>query len=83
MYYRNMEEGEAMTNLKKYGLAPGAKVMMKNEMRHALQAMESGLYITYFNTIKKHECFRVGQMSTCFCGHRMKAHKVRRLKNGR
>lgn len=83
MYYKFMQEGDAMTNLQKYGLAPGAKVMMKNEMNHALQAVESGMYITYYNNLKKHECFRVGENSLCFCGHSLKQHRVKRMKNGR
>lgn len=83
MYYRTMGEEDAMKNMKKYGMAQGAKKMMKKEIKHGLESIESKIYKTYYNFEKKIECFRIGSDSLCFCGHFFKAHDFKVLKNKR
>ena len=39
------------------------------EMKHAKEAEESGIYITFHNEVKNRLCGRVGSESRCFCGH--------------
>ncbi len=68
-------EGAVMQALKTYGPAPGSAKMLEWEFQHAIEAMESGVYVTYENTVKKEECFRVGSNSRCFCGHSFAGHK--------
>jgi hypothetical protein len=70
-------EDQIYEGLKAFGPAPGSKQMMKWEYKHACEAMESGIYVTFLNESKseKNECFRVGSESLCFCGHFFDAHE--------
>ena len=83
MYYRYMPEDQVLKNVKKHGIAQGAQKMMKKEIGHALEAIESGIYKTFYNYEKKSECFRIGSGSLCFCGHLFKDHSFKVLKNKR
>ena len=46
--------------IKKYQPAPGARKMMDWEMKHAKEAEQRGIYITYYCEKKDRECSRVG-----------------------
>jgi hypothetical protein len=83
MYYRYMPEDQVLKNVKKHGIAQGAQKMMKKEISHALEAIDSKIYKTFYNIEKKHECFRIGSGSLCFCGHFFKDHLFKVLKNKR
>lgn len=54
--------------------------MMDLEYLHAKEAIEKGLYVTYFCNKKKMECGRVGSKSLCFCGHKYANHTVQATK---
>lgn len=71
-----MGEEDVLKNLKQYGPSAGGDAMMKLEKLHADEAIKSGIYITYYNTQKDHECGRVGSKSKCFCGHFFSDHKL-------
>lgn len=63
-------------------LTLGTKIMMDNERTHAMEAIDSGLYINWTsresysisgnNTI---DCFRIGSKSKCICGHDFPEHE--------
>jgi len=74
MHYQAHNEETIREGLQKYGVAGGARVMMSNEYLHAEEAIQSGIYVTYYCPSKKSECFRVGSKSKCFCGHLMGEH---------
>ena len=66
-------------NLNKMTL--GTKIMMENEKTHALEAIESGIYVTWQSSkntnlyTNKTECFRIGSKSMCICGHVFTEHE--------
>ena len=65
-------------------MAPGAKKMLGWEFKHADEAAECGIYVTWKSpAMKEDQCFRIGSESKCFCGHLFKAHEKTILKNGR
>ena len=49
---------------------------MDFEYVHATEAIESGIYCTYYSEAKKFECGRDGSKSLCFCGHKYANHDV-------
>lgn len=57
-----------------YGAAPGGSAMLKSENRAAEEAMRSGVYVTWQSPGDERECCRVGQGSSCLCGHALKSH---------
>jgi len=69
--------------LTQHGAAIGAKKMMTWEFKHAKEAQEKGLYVTWYNIDKEYECTRIGKFSRCFCNHLYGKHKLKTLKNGR
>lgn len=72
-----MGEEAVLEGVKKYGPSAGGKAMMDFEFQHAKEALESGLYVTYYCDAKKHECGRVGSQSLCFCGHMFPEHDIK------
>lgn len=74
MHYQAHNEETIREGLQKYGVAGGARVMMSNEYLHAEEAVQSGIYVTYYCPSKKMECFRVGSKNKCFCGHLFAEH---------
>lgn len=74
MHYQAHNEETIREGLQKYGVAGGARVMMSNEYLHAEEAVQSGIYSTYYCPSKKIECFRAGSKSKCFCGHLFAEH---------
>lgn len=75
-YYAHMNADAVLAGVKEFGPSAGGAKMIDNEKLHADEAIKSGLYVTYFNNIKNHECMRVGSKSKCFCGHFYSAHKL-------
>eukprot|EP01017_Pseudomicrothorax_dubius_P032968 TRINITY_DN4367_c0_g1_i1.p1 TRINITY_DN4367_c0_g1~~TRINITY_DN4367_c0_g1_i1.p1 ORF type:complete len:115 (-),score=24.99 TRINITY_DN4367_c0_g1_i1:11-355(-) len=69
MYYQALDENAIVEGVKKHGVAVGGRKMMDQEFLHAQEALESGIYMTYYCESKKSECSRVGSTSRCFCGH--------------
>ncbi|CAF0840578.1 unnamed protein product [Adineta steineri] len=62
-----------------------AKAMFQSEVDAARDAIEQDLYISYRQPGKDFDCYRVGSIGKCFCGHTLDEHarfngKVRRLK---
>ena len=58
-----------------YGVAPGAKAMMKAESRGARRAIASGVYIVWRSQKPGNpDCARVASESRCFCGHPLSMH---------
>jgi hypothetical protein len=67
-----------------YGIAPGGRAMILNELKAAEASIASGVYIVW-RTLKNGEgsagvrkdgqCCRVGPSSRCFCGHLLSEHK--------
>uniref|UniRef100_A0A8C0H813 Family with sequence similarity 221 member B n=1 Tax=Chelonoidis abingdonii TaxID=106734 RepID=A0A8C0H813_CHEAB len=47
------------------------------EREAALQAMQTGLYVGWRCPEYLWDCFRVGDLSKCFCGHLLREHQVR------
>lgn len=76
MYYAHMGEEQVLDNLKQYGPSAGGEAMMNFENQHAQEALESGIYVSYFNQSKNIECARVGSKSKCFCGHKYADHAL-------
>eukprot|EP01016_Furgasonia_blochmanni_P020907 TRINITY_DN2328_c0_g1_i7.p1 TRINITY_DN2328_c0_g1~~TRINITY_DN2328_c0_g1_i7.p1 ORF type:complete len:346 (-),score=27.36 TRINITY_DN2328_c0_g1_i7:335-1372(-) len=74
MYYQSLDENAILEGVKKHGPAQGAQKILNNEYQHAMEALESGIYITYWCEAAKSECGRVGSFSKCFCGHLFKEH---------
>lgn len=72
-----MGEEAVLEGVKKYGPSAGGKAMMDFEYIHAKEALESGLYVTYYSEAKKHECGRIGSQSMCFCGHMFPDHDIK------
>ena len=72
----HMGEQAVLDGVKKYGPSAGGKAMMDFEHTHALEAVESGLYVTYWSVPKKIECGRIGSLSLCFCGHGYPDHDI-------
>ena len=70
-------ESQVLSGMKAFGLAPGARKMMGWELKHAREAIESTVYITFTSPSSKESCgcFRVGSESLCFCGHKFTSHK--------
>lgn len=50
--------------------------MLSWEMKHAKEAEQGGIYVTYYSKARKKECSRVGSSSRCFCGHFFQEHKL-------
>ena len=82
MYYMHMGEQAVLDGVKKYGPSAGGKAMMDFEYKHAQEAIESGLYVTYWCTAKQMECARIGSTSLCFCGHDYADHEIVVTKKG-
>lgn len=66
-----------INTLKNNKLTFGTRQMMDNEMVHAQEAINSGIYITW--TIKTDkgtivDCFRIGSNSLCVCTHGFTSH---------
>eukprot|EP00128_Syssomonas_multiformis_P018222 Colp12_sorted_trinity150504_noHs@14381 len=61
-----------------FGPSPGAKKMLKAGLDAARQAISTGLYIVWRNTVgtapQTEECARVGPSSRCFCDHAFSVH---------
>jgi hypothetical protein len=77
MNYAHMGYEAVLEGVKQYGPAAGGEAMMKFEKRHADEALESGIYVTFSNPEKNdHECGRVGSRSKCMCGHLYSSHKL-------
>ena len=76
MYYQYMAEEDVLENVKKFGPSAGGKAMMDFEYQNAKEAIDSGVYVTYWSDKKNHECARVGSKSMCFCGHKYTEHAV-------
>ena len=49
--------------------------MMEWELKHAQEAIDCGIYVTWQSDATKQECFRVGSSSKCFCGHLFSQHE--------
>lgn len=76
-----MGEEAVLENVKKYGPSAGGEAMMNFEYQHGKEALETGIYVTYYNPDKKMECARVGSKSLCFCGHKYAEHNLKKMKN--
>lgn len=72
-----MGEQAVLEGVKKFGPSAGGKAMMDFEYVNAQEALESGIYVTYWSDAKQTECGRVGSTSICFCGHGFSDHDVR------
>ena len=60
------------------------KPSLDYEALHAKEAISSGIYITFANSLgKPPECIRVGSRSLCFCGHLFASHTTELLKKGK
>lgn len=75
-----MGEDAILDGVKKYGPSAGGKAMMDFEYVHGQEALESGLYVTYWSVAKKMECGRIGSKSLCFCGHKYADHDIKATK---
>ncbi|KAJ7335103.1 hypothetical protein JRQ81_013044 [Phrynocephalus forsythii] len=53
-----------------------AKALFHLEKEAALKSLQTGLYIGWRCPEYLWDCFRVGDESKCFCGHRLKLHQV-------
>ena len=71
-----MEGDQVLAGIKEFGPSTGGAKMIDLEKFHADEAIKSGLYVTYTNTIKNLECSRIGSKSKCFCGHFYSNHKL-------
>jgi hypothetical protein len=54
--------------------APKAKGMFQNEIDAARDAIEQDLYISYRQPGKDFDCYRIGSIGKCFCGHTLNEH---------
>lgn len=69
--------------IKQNRMTLGTKIMMENELNHAKEAIESGIYVNWTSeqyskmsyTPQKTECFRIGSKSMCICGHTFTSHE--------
>lgn len=64
---------QVVDGVQRYGVAPGARVMMDMEQEAAEMAAETGLYVTW-RSRNGTDCTRVGPRSKCFCGHTYSDH---------
>jgi hypothetical protein len=73
---KNLVKNVMMTNLKKNKLSLGTTRMMENERIHALEAIETGIYVTWVSKEKPDvACFRIGYNSVCICTHGFASHE--------
>jgi len=54
--------------------APKAKAMFQSEIDAARDAIEQDLYISYRQPGKDFDCYRIGSIGKCFCGHTLSEH---------
>jgi hypothetical protein len=54
--------------------APKAKTIFQNEIDAARDAIEQDLYISYRQPGKDFDCYRIGSIEKCFCGHTLNEH---------
>ncbi|CAD8136860.1 unnamed protein product [Paramecium pentaurelia] len=73
--YMAMNEQQVREGVQKYGPAVGARKIIDQEYQHALETLNTGIYITYYCAEQKSECSRIGSTSKCFCGHLFSQHK--------
>lgn len=52
MYYMHMGEQAVLDGVKKFGPSAGGKAMMDFEFVNAQEAVESGIYVTYWSDAK-------------------------------
>mmetsp|Transcript_28637 Transcript_28637/g.50921 ORF Transcript_28637/g.50921 Transcript_28637/m.50921 type:complete len:221 (-) Transcript_28637:56-718(-) len=64
--------------VEQFGVAPGARAMLDQEMEAALAAIEMGVYIVWRVPAAKQDCTRIGPNARCFCGHVCKDHTLAR-----
>lgn len=73
-----------MNSVKSNKLSVGTRIMMDNELKHAKEALECGIYVTWTSKNSKGEvvdCFRIGSKSMCICGHPFSNHEKVLKKN--
>ncbi len=51
-----------------------AQAMFQSEIDAARDAIEQDLYISYRQPGKEFDCYRVGSIGKCFCGHTLGEH---------
>ncbi|KAM3133845.1 hypothetical protein pb186bvf_014108 [Paramecium bursaria] len=73
--YQGMTEQQVREGVEKFGPAVGSRKIIDQEYKHAMESIQTGIYVTYSCNMKKSECFRVGSTSKCFCGHYFGNHK--------
>ena len=73
----HMGEQAVLDGVKKFGPSAGGKAMMDFEYVNAQEAVESGIYCTYWSDAKQRECGRVGSTSKCFCGCSYSDHQIK------
>ncbi|CAN0054076.1 unnamed protein product [Scytosiphon promiscuus] len=73
----SLETGD-ISALLPYGIAPGAKAVMRKEKKAAEEALSTGIYVTWRSIKTGQDCARVGSMSRCFCGCTYERHTYRK-----
>ncbi|CDW88981.1 UNKNOWN [Stylonychia lemnae] len=77
MFFQANNEQTILQCVQQIGPAVGAQQMLKWEFKHAQEAIDSGVYITWVcDDQSKGDCFRIGSQSNCFCGHRFSSHEL-------
>lgn len=70
-----------VNGIKNNKMTLGTKIMMDNERTHAIEAIESGIYVNWVSkngnsmSNEVNECFRLGSKSKCICGHDFPDHE--------
>lgn len=54
--------------------ATKAQAMFQSEVDAAREAIEQDLYISYRQPGKDFDCYRIGSIGKCFCGHVLNEH---------
>jgi hypothetical protein len=65
----------------RFGVAPGAQVMLNLERQAFEFSVQNGLYVTWRLPSSNSDCTRVGPGSKCFCGHHFEGHNLRKRYN--
>lgn len=65
--------GTILQCVQQFGPSIGARKMLEWEFKHAKEAIDSQIYVTYRSSDKE-SCMRIGSFSRCFCGHLFKVH---------
>ena len=63
-----------MARAMNHDFAPKAKAMFQSEIDAAREAIDQDLYISYRQPGKDFDCYRVGSVGKCFCGHTLAEH---------